>query len=593
MKNTQTSIPKTFQRKIILYNLLIVIAIATVISYYNFASYKKDTIATETKNSQNTIHLLSDRLELAYHEMINLLLNCSERQSQFFSSYAISDNSYMELNASKVLKDYCAISGYSEYIFRLSLYDKDRFFLQAGSLAGSSSDLDSIISAPWFLERLNQSSLQYTLTLVDNPFPIGRGATPKIFPLVRSLNFRSGQKPEDSWVFLAISPELYADTLESLDSNRLVYAACADNTIIASLTESPFNAQEIASRLNAADALEGSMEVSLEEGPVILTWQKNAVSGLLLFEILPVDSITVDRQVVGRTIAIIFFFCLAIGLILSYLISRQLGRPILRLLERLDLVAQGDFSPDASIESNDEIGIIGRRINQMSSQINTLMETRIQGEKEKKDLELKMLQAQINPHFLYNTLDSIKWIATMQKNSGIVQTVTALSALLKNMAKGFNEKVSLQQELDFLNDYVIIEKIRYVEMFDIEIQVESPRLYEARIIKLTLQPLVENAIFNGIEPSGRFGLIQIRAWEEKGTLKVSVTDNGIGMSKEQCRKILTDTSRVTKSTMSGIGLPNVDRRFKLVYGEEYGLTITSEPDQYTAITISLPLEIPS
>ena len=110
------------------------------------------------------------------------------------------------------------------------------------------------------------------------------------------------------------------------------------------------------------------------------------------------------------------------------------------------------------------------------------METRIQGEKEKKDLEIKMLQAQINPHFLYNTLDSIKWIATMQRNSGIVQMVTSLSSLLKNMAKGFNEKVTLAQELDFLRDYVVIEKVRYLELFDLQIQVDEPGLYDAHII---------------------------------------------------------------------------------------------------------------
>ena len=310
----------------------------------------------------------------------------------------------------------------------------------------------------------------------------------------------------------------------------------------------------------------------------------------MLFEILPYSEIPIDRQVILKTIAMIFFYCIAIGLVLSFLISRQLGRPIKRLVAHLNLVAQGHFSPDPSIESRDEIGTIGHQINQMSSQISALMETRIQGEKEKKDLEIKMLQAQINPNFLYNTLDSIRWIATMQKNSGIVQMVTSLSSLLRNMAKGFNEKVTLQQELEFLNDYVVIEKVRYLELFDLQTEVTSPQLYQARIIKLTLQPLVENAIFNGIEPSGRTGLIKIRAWTEETVLYVSVTDNGIGMSPEQCKKVLTDTSRVTKSTMSGIGLPNVDRRFKLVYGDEYGLTIESELDSFTRITVSLPLE---
>ena len=180
----------------------------------------------------------------------------------------------------------------------------------------------------------------------------------------------------------------------------------------------------------------------------------------------------------------------------------------------------------------------------MSDHISDLMNTRIRSEKEKKDLEIKMLPAPINHHFLYNTLDSIKWIATMQKNSGIVQVVTALGSLLKNMAKGFNEKVTLRQEIDFLNNYVTIEKIRYIELFDVEIDVENEDLYDAKIIKLTLQPLVENAIFSGIEPSGRSGLIKIRAYERDGVLYVSVTDNGIGISPENIEKLLTDTSRI-------------------------------------------------
>lgn len=229
----------------------------------------------------------------------------------------------------------------------------------------------------------------------------------------------------------------------------------------------------------------------------------------------------------------------------------------------------------------------------MSSQISNLLDSRVQDEKEKKDMEIKMLQAQINPHFLYNTLDSIKWIATMQKNTGIVQVVTALSSLLKNMAKGFNEKVTFRQELEFLQNYVTIEKIRYIELFDVEIQVDDESLYDARIVKLTLQPIVENAIFSGIEPSGRFGLIQIHAFAKDGVFYVTVRDNGVGISPENIQKLLTDTSRITKSNMSGIGLPNVDRRLKLVYGEDYGITIESEMDNYTMITISLPLEYES
>ncbi len=201
-----------------------------------------------------------------------------------------------------------------------------------------------------------------------------------------------------------------------------------------------------------------------------------------------------------------------------------------------------------------------------------------------------MLQAQINPHFLYNTLDSIKWIATMQHSTGIVRVVSALSSLLKNMAKGFNEKVTIRQELDFVDHYITIEKIRYIELFDVEIVVEAPALYDARIIKLTLQPLVENSIFSGIVPSGKPGSIQIHISSQDEVLYIRVRDNGVGISEENITRMLTDTSRVSKHYMSGIGLPNVDRRIKLVYGQAYGLTIESQVGVYTCVTISIPLE---
>ncbi len=270
-----------------------------------------------------------------------------------------------------------------------------------------------------------------------------------------------------------------------------------------------------------------------------------------------------EHIVIIQTIILLFISCLIIGLLLSILISKKINKPIARLLYSIENISNGDFTRDPKIEGNDEIGTIGKCVNKMSSQIYTLLDTRVEIEKEKKDLEIKMLQAQINPHFLYNTLDSIRWIAMIQKNSGIVQVVTSLSSLLKNMAKGFNEKVTLEKELEFLNDYVIIEKIRYVELFDIDIQISDPTLYKAKIIKLTLQPIVENAIFNGIEPSGHTGVIKISAYTDNSTLYISIYDNGVGISSENLNTLLSKTERVKSSTMSGIGLPNVDRRFKL------------------------------
>lgn len=590
------NMPKTFQKKLILYNLLVIICIASAVSFYNYRSYCQDFIITETKNSAGRIQSLSERLELAYDEMVNIVLNCAERKSLFFATTMNSPSkpysASMNIYAVDVLRDFCAISGYSQYINKIVLYHHG-LILQAGNSLGASTDVKNIMEAPWFSSLLLKEMAQYTLTLEDNPFILGKSRSdlPKILPLLRPLQYSTRSKPEESWVFLGISPSLFSSTLKSLPSDVLVYITTADGDIIASTdTEGIFDTAPIIDDLLSRETLNGNYQMKLNHENCVIAYTKQGGSGLLFFEIRPESRMQLDHGVIGRTILIIFFFCIAIGLTLSFLISRQLGAPISRLTRRLELISKGDFEPDRSIETDDEIGMIGRQINQMSGRIANLLETRVENEKEKKDMEIKMLQAQINPHFLYNTLDSIKWIATLQKNSGIVSVVTALSSLLKNMAKGFNEKVTLRQELDFLQNYVIIEKIRYIELFDIDIIVDQEELYDARIIKLTLQPIVENAIFNGIEPSGRTGRITIRVWVKAGVLHISVTDNGIGISQENIKKLLTDTSRITRSNMSGIGLPNVDRRFKLVYGEDYGISIESELDQYTTVTITLPLE---
>lgn len=587
--------PKTFQRKLIFYNMLIIICIACVVSFYNFTSYKNDVIKNETNNSVNRIQTLSDRAALAYDEMVNILLNCAERKSLFLTTslnYSqTGSNERMALYAADVLRDFCAISGYSEYIYKITLYNKDQLLIQAGSSAGSGDDLENITSAPWFNDYLTKTSSQYKLTLEESPFPLGRYANPQIIPLVRPLQYNEHDDPKDAWVFLGISPKLFNSLLEILPEDRILYITTGEGEVISSLNGGRLETRDLIGELTASESFSGVLRRKLSGEDCVITYQKQLVSGLLLMEIMPVEDMNFDHTVIANTIVIIFFFCITIGLILSVLFSRQLGAPIKRLTGRLKQISHGDFSRDISIETDDEIGMIGKQINHMSGHISELLDTRVQSEKEKKDLEIKMLQAQINPHFLYNTLDSIKWIATIQKNSGIVQVVTALSSLLKNMAKGFNEKVTLRQELDFLNNYVTIEKIRYIELFDVEIDVESESLYDAKIIKLTLQPLVENAIFSGIEPSGRSGLIKIHAYTKNGILYVSVTDNGIGISPENIEKLLTDTSRVTKSNMSGIGLPNVDRRLKLVYGEDFGVKIDSVLDEYTTITVSLPLEI--
>ena len=542
--------PRTFQKKLIFFNFLTIICIASAISFYTFFSYKNDVIANETENSVNRLHSLSARLDIAYTEMINIVQNCASRKTLFLNStrstYAHSDE--IQLYSANVLKDLCAVSGYNQYINQIFVYEKDSVCLQAGTSYGSLQAPESLMKTPWF------------------------------------------DTPREAWVYLAISPMLFEQSLSFMPQDKNITILTADYTTISSINmEKP---QLDSARLILAEhpEISGHIIEHVNGNDCVIAWERQPVSGLIFCEILPLKEMPLDKQVLYTTIFLIFMSAMVIGLALSLLFSRNLIRPIDRLTRHIRVISTGEFTKNPDIETKDEFGLIGKQINEMSSRISELMDSRIQDEKEKMNMEIKILQAQINPHFLYNTLDSIKWIATMQHSTGIVKVVSALSSLLKNMAKGFNEKVTIRQELDFLENYITIEKIRYIELFDVEITVDDPALYNARIVKLTLQPIVENSIFSGIEPSGKPGLIQIHIYAEDQVLYISIRDNGIGISEENIRRLLTDTGRVTKNYMSGIGLPNVDRRIKLVYGEESGLKMESEIGSYTCVTVSLPLE---
>ena len=224
------------------------------------------------------------------------------------------------------------------------------------------------------------------------------------------------------------------------------------------------------------------------------------------------------------------------------------------------------------------------------------MTTRLEDEKQKKDLEYKVLQSQINPHFIYNTLNSIKWMATIQGASGISEMTTALAKLLKSISKGTSLLVPIREELSLLNDYFTIQSYRYGGTITLEVRVEEGFLYDCQILKFTLQPLVENAIFHGIEPKGT-GSIRILVKQELSEglppgICISVTDNGIGMSREKADQILSTNEDSSADFFREIGVSNVQKRLQYEFGSAYGITIDSVEGEYTTMCIHIPQKKP-
>ena len=286
-------------------------------------------------------------------------------------------------------------------------------------------------------------------------------------------------------------------------------------------------------------------------------------------------------------ITVIMVLCA--GSAVSRLISKQVTQPLRGLSGHISRLAEEKvLTEDPSIEEGeDEISKIGKEFNHLVRHINSLIKSQKKMYEQRQRLEMNALQAQINPHFLYNTLDSVRWMAVIQKANNIADTVMSLENLLRNMAKGVGDKITLKEELSLVQDYVNLQKVRYMEIFDYICSVPEEYL-DCLIVKMTMQPIIENAIFHGIEPTGTYGVIRVKAWEKENSLYISVEDNGVGMDQKELSQILK--VKKNKNAMSGIGVVNVDERLKMTYGQNYGLIYEGKKGSFTRVTIHIPKE---
>ena len=308
-------------------------------------------------------------------------------------------------------------------------------------------------------------------------------------------------------------------------------------------------------------------------------------AGLILFSRTDITYLSADAYTILHTTIVVSATSLTVALVLAILSGVIITKPLNRLTNRLRYMSANGFAREPLIEKGSgEIAEMGRVINEMTDSINTLLNETAEMLLKNKNSEIALLQSQVNPHFLYNTLDSIRWMATIQKNPGIEKTARALANLLKNLAKGVGDKVTLAEEISLVKDYLAIQSIRFMGLFELENNIPESFL-DYVIIKFTLQPLVENAIFHGIVPSGECGKIILSAREEGEYLLIFIEDDGIGMSEEQLKAIHTLSLNPHKEGMASIGIANVDNRLKLVYGEKCGLVYESVPGEFTRVTV--------
>jgi two-component system sensor histidine kinase YesM len=287
------------------------------------------------------------------------------------------------------------------------------------------------------------------------------------------------------------------------------------------------------------------------------------------------------------TLSVVCFLVLS-ALLLSNILARMITGPLTRLTEKVKQVQAGNLDVPFDIEWANEIGILNRGIGGLLQQVKLLLTQVKQKQEEKRLAELAVLQAQIKPHFLYNTLDSIKQLCEMGENKDAARMIYALARLYRIGLGGGKEIITIREEVEYVRSYLTIQQMRYNDHFEYTVVVD-PDIETYTILKLTLQPLVENAIYHGIKQSHHKGEIRIRGYRSETSLVFEISDTGPGITPENLRRLQQELAVEGGPRQSGFGLYNVQQRLRLHYGQDYGLELSSVPEKETTIRVRIPV----
>ncbi len=275
-----------------------------------------------------------------------------------------------------------------------------------------------------------------------------------------------------------------------------------------------------------------------------------------------------------------------LSVIIALLIATSVTKPLYKLNRKMKLIGKGNF--DIEIDKYPgEVGEISTTVQIMIEEIKRLINKIYCEEEEKRISEMIALQAQINPHFLYNTLNIIKWMANMQGAVSIENALNSLSAIFAFTARIKGDFITIEEEVNFIKDYINILNLRYYNTFSVIYDIADDVL-KLKTLKFVLQPVIENAIFHGMEGIDRKGLIKISIYSQAGKVYFIVRDNGKGISSEKLSTIFEEDSEISRNRLNSIGIPNIKKRIHLHFGKGYGIDIKSEAEEGTIVSIVIP-----
>ena len=458
----------------------------------------------------------------------------------------------------------------------ITVYTDGNIFYDLGYDGFYQEDVDRILSQ---LEEQDQDVWAYAHTYRDR----------NILVLGRRIYEHYSKSRVIGYTLISIEEKIFSKTvLEPVglsDSSNIMYMNL-DGTVLSSWNRSIALGEKtdeellkkIQERLpKKTDSF--SIHENGEEQLVTYIFNKN-LNQLFVYT-MPYHYINSEVYAMLKQILVVVMFLVLLCIGIVAMVYQGIMSPIKRMLEFCHEVSEGKLSVRIQDKHKDELSRLSGSMDHMADTIEHLMDQQKTQEKKKRELELQMLQYQLNPHFLFNTLNSLRFVAAMHKDQIVSDGIQALSSLLQNTLTNKNEYITIQEELENLENYFSILRIRYAGSFEYSFHVEEDELLSCLVPKLILQPLAENSVMHGSSDNGTVMEIQITCWRENEDVIIELSDDGKGFE-------VTDDALAPHPERKRIGVANVNDRIQLNFGRKYGLKINSQPGKGTTCTLTLP-----
>ena len=475
-------------------------------------------------------------------------------------------------------------------IANIALLSKEGELLEAVPAARLKTGLD-VTKEEWFTETLARTdNLHFSTPHVQYIFDNNAQQYRWVITLSRAVEITHGTSTEQGILLIDIRYSSLQQILEdiSLGNQGYLYMIDSSGELIYHPRMQLIETGQMDENISAAvQYRDGNYKEEYHGEDRNVSVKSVGYTGWKLLSVTPEKGLSLSNLKMRLFVVFVAASFLLVLILINAFISSRITDPIKELERSVNAIEAGELDREVYTGGSYEIQHLGRSIGDMAKRIRMLMQDIVVEHESKRKSEFDTLQSQINPHFLYNTLDIIVWMIENEKKQEAVKVVTALARFFRiSLSKG-KSIITVRDELEHIRNYLTIQQMRFKNKFIYEIEA-GEEVMDLACLKLMLQPLVENAFYHGMEFMDGDGEIRVTASRNRDDLWIEVCDNGLGMTPEQVESLLSEKPPIPSKRGSGIGVKNVNERIRLYFGESYGLVIISEPDEGTTIRIHLP-----